>query len=171
LINPSSGPDQDPKAATKIIRFQSKPDASFAIADLTPAYRKDASKVWRGIKLINKEQLLIQDEVQAEKSADIWWFMHTPAAMKIENDGRVAELSQVGKQLRAEIISPADAKFEIRDAQPLSTSPQPEHQARNEGVRKLTIHLNGAKSLRLAVLLSPSGSQKELPKLLTMPEW
>jgi hypothetical protein len=171
VINPAAAPDQDPKAATKIIRFQSKPDASFAIADLTPAYRKDASKVWRGIKLINKEQLLIQDEIQVDRPADIWWFMHTPAAMKIENDGRVAELSQVGKQLRAEILSPADAKFEIRDAQPLPTSPQPDHQARNEGVRKLTIHVNGTKSVRLAVVLSPGGSQKEPPKLLTLPEW
>jgi hypothetical protein len=170
-INPTAAPDQDPQAATKILRFQSKPEASFAIADLTPAYRKDASKVWRGIKLLNKAQVLIQDEIQADKPADIWWFMHTPAAMKIENDGHIAELSQVGKKLRAEILSPSDAKFEIRDAHPLPTSPQPEHQARNENARKLTIHVNGAKTLQLSVLLSPVTAQQEAPKLRSLSEW
>jgi hypothetical protein len=171
VINPTAAPDQDPHAATKIIRFQSKPEASFAIADLTPAYRKEASKVWRGIKLLNKEQVLIQDEIQADKPADIWWFMHTPAAVKIDNDGRIAELSEVGRKLRAEILSPSDAKFEIRDAHPLPTSPQPEHQARNENVRKLTIHVDGAKRLQLVVLLSPSSAEKAPRKLPNLPDW
>jgi hypothetical protein len=43
------------------------------------------------------------------------------------------------------------------NAGPLPTSPQPEKQARNEGIRKLAIHLADAKDLRLAVLLVPLG--------------
>ncbi len=48
VINPGEGPDQDPAAKARIIRFESRPERAFAIADLTPAYAKNARKVWRG---------------------------------------------------------------------------------------------------------------------------
>src|SRR5439155_131517 len=78
VINPGATPDQDPKAAASIIRFQSKPERAFAIADLTPAYKQQARKVWRGLALLERKEFLIQDEIQADKPAEVWWFMHTP---------------------------------------------------------------------------------------------
>ena len=62
----------------------------------------------------------MQDEIQADKPIDLWWFMHTPASVSIESDGRVANLQQVGAQLRAEILSPPDAKFQLMDAAALA---------------------------------------------------
>jgi hypothetical protein len=87
--------------------------------------------------------------------------MHTPASVSIESDGRVANLEQVGAQLRAVILSPPEAKFQIRDAQPLPASPHPEGQAKNERVRKLAIHLTGINDARLAVLLVPNPPKAE----------
>ena len=81
--------------------------------------------------------------------------MHTPASVTIESDGRIANLQQASTQLRAEILSPAGATFQITDAQPLPTSPHPERQAKNDGVRKLAVHLTGISDSRLAVLLVP----------------
>jgi Heparinase II/III-like protein/Domain of unknown function (DUF4962) len=175
IINPTAAPDQDPSAKTRITRFESTPKRAFAIADLTPAYAKNASRVWRGIALLDREKLLVQDEIQADKPIELWWFMHTPASVSIEDGGRTAILQQVGAQLRAEILSPADAKFELRDAQPLPASPHPEGQAKNERVRKLAIHLTGISDARLAVLLAPKlptdAGTGQAPKLSALSEW
>jgi hypothetical protein len=131
--------------------------------------------VWRGIALLDHDKVLVQDEIQADKPIELWWFMHTPVSVRIEDDGRTATLQQVGAQLRAEILSPADAKFQIMDAQPLPTSPHPERQAKNERIRKLAIHLTGISSTRLAVLLVPKPPEKDgtgrAVKLSTLSEW
>ncbi len=175
VINPGQGPDQDPKAATRIIRFESSPKRAFAIADLTPAYARNARRVWRGMALLDREELLVQDEIQADKPVELWWFMHTPASVRIEDGGRTATLEQVGAQLRAEILSPSDASFQIMDAQPLPTSPHPERQAGNARVRKLAIHLTGISNTRLTVLLVPKLAQHEetsqAPNLSPLSEW
>lgn len=173
VVNPGSGPDQDPSAAARIIRFDSKPNRAFGIADLTQAYRQNARKVWRGIALLDRQKLLIQDEIQADKPADIWWFMHTPADIKLENNGRSALLHQLGRQLRAEILSPETATFQMMDSQPLPGSPHPERQAKNERVKKLSVHLKDVTETRIAILLSPMTSEQagQSVKLSALSEW
>jgi len=175
LINPGMGPDQDPAAAAKIIRFQSKPESAYAISDLTAAYKQNARKVWRGIAIPERNKLLVQDEIQTDKPAEVWWFMHTPAAMRIEDDGRTAILKQVGVELRAELLSPAAATFQIMDAQPLPSSPNPERQAKNETSKNLTIHLTGVRNVRLAVRLLPVDGKptvaSEKSELIPLTEW
>jgi hypothetical protein len=175
VINPGQCPDQDPAAKTQITRFESTPKRAFAIADLTPAYAKNASRVWRGIALLDRKNIVVQDEIQADKPIELWWFMHTPASVRIEDDGRTATLQLAGAQLRAEILSPASAKFQIMDAQPLPGSPHPERQAKNERIRKLAIHLTGISDTRLVVRLVPKPSEGEetgqAPKLSALSEW
>jgi hypothetical protein len=175
VINPGGTPDQDPAARARIIRFESGPKRAFAIADLTPAYAKNARHVWRGIALLDRDRVLVQDEVQADKQVELWWFMHTPASVRIESDGRTADLQQAGAQLRAEILSPAGATFQITDAQPLPSSPHPERQAKNAGFRKLAIHLTRISDARLAVLLVPQplgGNESgQATKLSALADW
>jgi len=175
VLNPGPGPDQDPSAAARLIRFESKPAKAFAIADLTSAYHRSARKVCRGLALLARNQLLIQDEIQAAQPAEVWWFMHTPAAIAIEKDGRAATLEQAGVQLRAEILSPARAFFEVRDAQPLPGSPHPDRQAGNREIRKLAIHLAGVTDCRLAVRLVPlppnQGLAPEPPRATALSDW
>jgi hypothetical protein len=175
LINPGEAPDQDPAAATRIVRFQPKPDHAFAIADLTAAYEKSARRVWRGIALLDRKTVLIQDEIQARKPAELWWFMHTPASVKIDEDGRSAVLQQVNARVRAEILSPAGARFQIMNAEPLPSSPHPEKQANNDRVRKLAIHLTNVTDSRVAVRLvpnPPNASEAAAPTRVTaLSQW
>jgi len=155
LLNPDSEPGQDPSAASRIIQFDdSKPERVFAIADLSTAYAKQATSVKRGLALLNRQQVLVQDEVSAEKPINAWWFMHTRAQIEIAAHGRSAILRQDGKQLRVEIQVPEHARFSVMDARPLSSSPQPEGQNPNKDIRKLAINLPAAAEFRLAVLLS-----------------
>jgi hypothetical protein len=175
VINPGGAPDQDPSARARIIRFESAPKQAFAIADLTPAYSKDARRVMRGIALLDRDKVLLQDEIQADKPVELWWFMHTAASVTIESDGHAANLQQAGAQLRAEILSPAGATFQVTDAQPLPSSPHPDRQAKNDGIRKLAIHLTGINDSRLVVLLVPKPTKVEgtaqAPKLSPLSEW
>jgi hypothetical protein len=174
VINPGTGPDQDPVAAARIVQFHSAPERVLAVADLTPAYQSAARKVWRGITLIDRRRVLVQDEIAASKPAEVWWFMHTPANTEIAEDGHSALLGQLGAQLRLTILSPAEAKFQLLDAQPLASSPHPERQARNERIKKLGIHLTDQHDCRLAVLLTPLTSETEraaTPKIIPLDQW
>ena len=150
---PGTGPG--PSAAARLIRFESKPAKAFAIADLTSAYHRSARKVCRGLALLARNQLVIQDEIQAAQPAEVWWFMHTPAGIAIEKDGRAATLEQAGVQLRAEILSPERAFFEVRDAQAAARLAPSGPPAGNREIRKLTIHLARVTDCRLAVRLVP----------------
>jgi hypothetical protein len=155
LINPDQAPDQDPSAATKVIRFQSKPDRGFAVLDLTPAYSRHATQVLRGFSLPDRNRLLVQDELQLPKPSEVWWGAHTRAEIQLQNEGRQALLSQSGAAVRIELLSPGEARFQVLQAQPLPTSPQPEKQARNEQFRKLAIHLKDVTATRIAVQIIP----------------
>jgi hypothetical protein len=172
VINPGVGPDQDPGATARMIRFESRPERAFGIADLTPAYRQNARKVWRGVALLDRRRLLIQDEIQSDNPAEIWWFMHTPADIK-QIDVRSFMMHQLGVQLRAEILSPEGAAFQFMDAQPLATSPHPERQAKNQNIKKLAVHLKDIKETRIAILLTPVTNDKpgQSVKLSALSEW
>jgi hypothetical protein len=175
VINPAAGPDQDPKAATRIIRFDSQPQKAFAIADLTPAYRTHASNVKRGIALLGRKDVLVQDEILTEAPAEVWWFMHTPAAVKIEDDGQGALLSQIGVNMQVKLLSPRDARLELRDTDPLPSSPKPEGQARNEGIRKLTVHVKDIRDCRIALVFRPlvaaQAPVEPLPGIQPLSDW
>jgi hypothetical protein len=161
VIDPGDGPDQDPRAAAPITRFESKAERAFAITDLTMAYPKSAKRVQRGIALIHRRQVMIQDEVETLAPAEVWWFLHTRAAAKPSEDGRSVILEQGNAKLHARLLAPEEARFEVLDALPLPTSPQPEGQSRNEGIRKLSIHLKNLTHSRITVILTPEAEPKE----------
>lgn len=174
VVQPDTGPDQDPAAAAPIIRFVSQPARAFAIADLTPAYAKQARQARRGLAILQRKQVLVQDELQTD-SADVWWFMHTPGQVKISDGGLTATLSLGNSRLWARLLAPASAQFSVMEAQPLPTSPHPETQGQNTAVRKLAVHLSAATDLRLAILLVPLREGEmpptKLPEIVPLAEW
>jgi hypothetical protein len=167
LIDPGAGPDQNTKADTRIVRFESKPERAFAIADLTAAYT-NTTRVMRGIALLNRRDVLVEDEIDATKHGEqVWWFLHTTA--QITANGRSAELEIHGKKLYATILTPTKATFTVMKAEPLPTSPQPPVQAKNEGVTKLAVHLPDMAKVRLAILLSADPNQRA--EVLPLDRW
>lgn len=155
VINPGRGPDQDPKASARISRFHSSPQLAWAIADLTPAYARQASKVWRGLALVNRRQVLIEDEIETPQPAEIWWFLHTPANVRLSADKKSAILTQNSRRWQARLVQPANATFEVGKARPLPLSPHPLCQGDNSGVQKLAINLKQTRKVRLVVWLTP----------------
>jgi hypothetical protein len=173
VLDPGKGPDQDPRATARIARFVSRDARVFAAADLTPAYAKRAKRVERGVAMLQRRYVLVQDEVDAQK-ADAWWFVHTPAEVAISDDGRTATLSLGKEKLLARLLVPAAARLEVRPAAPLESSPCPEGQRANEKVRKLAIHLPQTGRLRLAVLFVPLDRETDpawTPEIKPLADW
>lgn len=149
------GQNQDPRARAPIVAFQTEPNRAYAIADFSEAYA--LKRFQRGIALLERQQVLVQDEIESDEPVDAVWGMMTPAAIQIE--GRVARLEREGKRLEARILSPTNALFKIANANP----PKPQRQ--QPEMKKLTVVLPGkTKSVRFAILLTPFVTSKSPPK-------
>ena len=175
VINPSGGPDQDPRAAAKITRFKTQTEKPFAIADLAPAYPSYVLKSERGIALPNRNSVIVQDEVTSNQPIELWWFMHTFADVQLNEDKHEAMLDRGSGRLWCAAVSPSEASFSVMDAKPLGSSPNPTGQDQNLGIRKLAIHLKGVTSTRLSVVMVPLAVGQEpptqMPAVVPLKEW
>lgn len=173
VINPASGPEQDPAAASEMVGFISRPDRSGAVVDLSKAYQRQAVMVRRGLFLIeNRRRVLLQDELKLKRPGQVWWFMHTQARIQLLKDGRTALLRQGDETLWVRVLEPSRAKLRVLAARPLPKSPNPAGQNPNSGYRKLTVQIDGVQQLRLAVLLVPlrkgQSAPVKLPKVVAL---
>lgn len=160
------GRNQDPKASAPIVAFYSSPERAHAVADLSAAYAGAARRVARGVALLQRRQVLVQDELESVSGREITWQIHTPAT--IELDGNRAILRHQGETLMARILVPAGAEFGTQAVDP----PPPQRPA--PGVSKLTIKLAGSETpLRLAVLFTPGSAvgDAESPRLSSLASW
>ncbi|MGD2094054.1 MAG: heparinase II/III family protein [Phycisphaerales bacterium] len=143
------GEDQDPLGKSSVIKFVSKKNSGFVLIDLTSAYDKFAKKVTRGVATPERRAVLVQDEFEIEKPCEVIWAMTTDAKIDVRKQGH-ASLTLKGKELKAQILSPAGAEFTVESAE------QKPPQKTNKGVKRLLIRLPDAKgNVRVAVLLSP----------------
>ncbi|MFP4058781.1 MAG: heparinase II/III family protein [Candidatus Brocadiia bacterium] len=159
------GRNQEPSARAPIVAFAATEANAFAIADLGKAY-KQATRWHRGIALLGRSEVLVQDEIELKEPAEVVWTLHTGAA--VETRGPMATLERGDARLRAAILEPEGARFETASATP----PKPQRQ--NEGVTRLLIRLPGARAARIAVLLTPyRGEPPAAPRRRagTLAEW
>jgi len=176
VLNPSNKPDQYPLAYSKIEKFESKPHASFAIIDATPAFSNDetVNSAKRGFYMLdNRQKIMIQDEIQAQ-NADYWWFMQTKAAIEIGADGKTAVLEQNGKKMMVFLRSNVPAVFQVLDAKPLPMCPNPPENSPNSAVKKLTVHIPVANDITVSLVFVPLTDRiniGRIPTLKTMNTW
>lgn len=146
--------NQNAKAEAPLQTVFSTPGKAFAIADLSAAYR--VKKLQRGVAMLDRKNVMIQDELETEKPVDFVWSIMTAA--DIEIDGPVAVLKIGEKRLQIQILAPNAARFEIASANP----PKPQRQ--NENIKRLTIRFDTPQStLRLTTLFSPDWGNAGVP--------
>jgi hypothetical protein len=158
------GANQQPRAKAPLIAFDSAPARAFAVADLTAAYADRARRVWRGVTLLDRRDVLVEDELQLARPVEVAWQMHTRAEVELRGDR--ALLRQEGETLEARILAPRGARFEVRPA----SAPPP--QGQQPDVRVLTVRWPRARgSVRLAVWLSPGGAPAAAPRVEPLSRW
>lgn len=156
------GEDQEPSARAPLTAFSSTPGLAYGVADLTAAYPR-ARRVWRGVGLLDRRDVLMVDEVEASEPSEVLWHAHTSAVVEVRGPEAVLELA--GKRLYARVLSPEGAWFEARSAR----RDPPENP--NEGITRLTVVLpEEVSSLRLAVLFSPEAGAAP-PDVPSLSDW
>ncbi|MHC4173601.1 MAG: heparinase II/III domain-containing protein [Planctomycetota bacterium] len=163
------GEDQDPFATSRFIKFESKKSSAFVLVDLTGAYKKFAQKVTRGVRMLRgRKAVLVQDEFEIDKPCEVVWAMTTDAKIATKKKG-IAILTLKGKELKARILSPVDAKFTVESAE------QKPPQKTNKGVSRLVVRLPKAEgNVRVAILLSPvwkGGRYLSHTQAIPLEEW
>ena len=155
VINPDQSRGQEYVTFCPIVKQESKERGAYAVLDLHSAYPNDTNSAIRGFMLgDNRKSLTIRDEIDKKDDGPLYWFMHTKA--EVEIDRNWATLTQDGKQLSFEFVSnDPEAKLSVMDAVPLETSPNPEQQNKNTGIRKLVIQSSKKGELNITVKLYP----------------
>ncbi|MCD4824563.1 MAG: heparinase II/III family protein [Phycisphaerae bacterium] len=154
---------------SKVVAFHSSPTRSHAVVDMSKPYRRQAKKLLRGVAMLGRQAVLVQDEITAPENSEIRWGMVTRAKIKI--DGRKAVLTQDGKTLHVEVVEPVDAVLKI-----VSTAPPTKKENPNRGTRMLAAFAkpNGKKFMRIVVLLKPVGKnwkETPTPKIQPLANW
>lgn len=154
VLNPGRGPDQARTAVAPIIEFESTPDGGRAVVDLSAAYASHARRVRRTFVVHGTSRVTIADEITSDTPAEVWWFAHTPAAVDLSPDGRAARLRLDSERMAVRLEEPPGARLELRPAQPLPSSPNPQTQAKNS-FEKLAVRLDGVRQARIVVHFEP----------------
>ena len=158
------GQNQETKARAPIVAYRSTAERASAIADLTAGYPM-TKRVWRGVAMLGRKQILIEDEIEAEQPVEIVWSMHTPAQVTIE--GKTAGLRMTGAEMTARILSPAGAKFEVAPARPATAE-----ENQNQGINKLSIRLpEKTRETRIVVLFEASTGRPDAPTVIPLTQW
>jgi hypothetical protein len=157
--------NQEIAAKAPLVAFHAAPDLSFAVADLTAGYRKNATRVQRGIALLDARRVLLHDEIDAKPGQHLVWNFHTASKIEIAPDGASAILTHGSAHLKATLLSPAGAKFE-----PISANPPPP-QAQQPDVTNLTIPVTTTDgTLDIAVLFGAADDAAS-PKVEPLASW
>lgn len=144
-----NGADQSPTARARVVAFSGRAQRPFAVIDLGQGYAGQARSVRRGLALLERRAVLVQDEVEAETPLAVEWRLHTRAEVEVR--GSTALLRQEGRSLALEVLAPAGARIETLPA----TAPPPQNP--NTGVTVIVVKPPApASSTRIAVLMTPS---------------
>lgn len=104
VINPDDSGGQKIDAVAKLIRFESDNKGAIAVMNLTENYADYTESAIRGFFFTDdRTSLVVRDEINLiGEDNDVYWFMQTDAAVTISEDGRIATLTQDGKQVYLE---------------------------------------------------------------------
>jgi len=161
------GENQDPLAKSSFVKIETNDRRPRAIVDLTEAYSAFAKSVRRGVALMDRKAVLVQDEFELKEPCDIAWGLTTDARITLRKEW-IAELDLGGKTLVVRVQSPYHAPFSIESAE------QESPQRSNKGVKRLVLRLPKAKGkVQIAVLFSPVWPNEWISSMAVRPlaEW
>ena len=159
------GENQDSSGKAPIVAFSSTPRRAFAVTDLSDPYQAQVTHATRGVALLDRRQVLVQDEVRASRPVEIIWNFHTRAQIALGGDR--ATLTQGKARMEARILSPAGAHFEMISANP------PLPQAQQPDVRNLIVRLpEKTREVRIVVLFTPDAKKNtSVPTVEPLEGW
>lgn len=167
------GQNQNPRAKAPVIAFYDGDQRKHGVVDLSAAYTDQKNgggggvkgSVLRGIAILGKDWVLVQDEMVGHAGQSVQWQIHTEA--KVQVRGKEADLALKGKTIKAIVLNPENATFETLSANP----PPPQRQ--NPGVTRLVVRTQVPKEgtkIVVAFQFNPSAKPDSL-KVVPLKEW
>jgi hypothetical protein len=152
-----------------ITSFSAAPAFMNAITDLTTVYKGQLAKANRGIAIVDKQYVVVQDELETlDKPTTIRWTLLTPADVKITGPN-TAELTKNGKKLVLEVTAPAKVTMKT-----WSTEPNNSFDAPNPGTIRtgFEVTLPANTKTTLTVALKPgTAANKNIAKPAPLSNW
>jgi hypothetical protein len=152
-----------------IEKFSDKPAFSYAIADVTAAYKGQLAGINRGVGIVNGKYVVVRDELKAlDKQVTIRWAMLTSADVKITGMN-TAELTKEHKKLLLKVNSTENIKMKT-----WSTAPTNDYDAPNPGTVLVGFEtiVPAKKEIAQTVLLIPFSAEKFANgKIKSLKEW
>ncbi|AWO02230.1 heparinase [Chitinophaga alhagiae] len=146
------------KGNAPITRYSDKPAFMHAICDLSGVYDGQLQKATRGIAVVNKEYVVVRDEVEAPaKATKLRWTLLTPANVKITGS-KTAELTKNGKKLLLKVDAPLNVQMKT-----WTTTPPHDYDAPNPGtvLTGFEVDLPPGYKGSFTVVLAPGGDQNK----------
>ena len=167
VFNPDDQEDQYAFANCKFTDIKSQDNAMYAILDMSDAYH-EVESVKRGYALINnRNDFIVQDEIQTKDPVELYSFFTTQQEISIDKDNpsKAILTAVTGQKIRMDITSPEGATWEQMEAVPLPTSPNPVENSKpgytNEKYHKLFIHMKNAVNPTISVSVKSVYSDEE----------
>jgi hypothetical protein len=140
-----------------------------AVTDMSEIYNGALSKVSRGVAIVNKQYVVVRDEIEARDTVTtIRWTMLTPADVKITGNNK-AELTKDGKKLFLQVESPVKVTMKT-----WSTDPPNSYDAPNPGtiLTGFEVTVPAKSKIALTVSLVPEKAMNvKKKKIPALKEW
>jgi hypothetical protein len=144
------------EAKSEIIKNTSEPNFMSAVADLSPIYTNSVAKALRGIAIVNKNTVVVRDEIKNNKEASVMqWSIVTPSNIKIL-DGNVIELSQNNKKMYLRVITKSKILLKTWSTEPVNS-----YDAENPGTIRVGFEaqLAANETSDFSVIFSPTNEK------------
>lgn len=140
-----------------------------AVIDMTEVYKGAVAKANRGIALVDKQYVVVRDEVTATDTiTTIRWTLLTPSVVKITGKN-TAELTQGGKKLLLQVQEPASVVVKT-----WSTDPPHDYDAPNPGTAfvgfEITVPAKSTTAITVA-LIPAKAIGKPIKKVQPLTDW
>ena len=107
-----NGKMHDSKARAEIHKYSDSPDLMFATSDLSNVHREQAKSVRRGVALLNKKYVMVEDEIETlSQYTKVRWNMATMAEEMIPVSENVVLLKKGNKKLYMVVETDVKIKF------------------------------------------------------------
>ncbi|MDR3653690.1 MAG: heparinase II/III family protein [Paludibacter sp.] len=157
----------DVTGKVEIVKSSNNPEFMFGVLNTTAMYAGRLKSAKRGLAIVDKKYVLIQDEVESsDKPVVIQWRMVTPAKATII--GNHIELEQKGKKMQLEVIANVPVKLKT-----WSTAPTTDYDAENPNtiIVGYEVQLPAHQKETLRVKLLPEKTNEEKTVLKPIDDW
>lgn len=143
---------QDVEGYAPVTRHSADPNFMHAQVDMTAAYKGQVAKAHRGVAIVDRQYVVIRDEIATDaRAATLRWTLLTAADVNITGAGS-AELSLQGRRLRLQVQTPSKVAMKT-----WSTQPTHDYDAPNPGTTLVGFEtaLQARSDAAVVVLLLP----------------